>query len=145
MKNPKSTLLVVLQLTALFFIFLTGDLIPADIVITGMLLLGVFLAVWAVYALRTTRFSILPEVPDNAALVTAGPYKIIRHPLYTALIIIAQALIINEPTIPRIIAFLVLVAVLLVKTEMEEKYLDKHFKEYGEYKVNTQKLIPYIY
>jgi protein-S-isoprenylcysteine O-methyltransferase Ste14 len=145
MKNPKSTLLVILQLTSLFFIFLTGELIPADPFVVAMVLIGIFLGLWAFYALRATKFSILPELPENAALVTAGPYTIIRHPMYTSMLIIGQALVLNEPTFPRIIALLVLIGVLLVKTEVEEQYLDRHFKEYGAYKEKTKKLIPYLY
>lgn len=145
MKNTKSSLLVALQLLSLFYIFWTGDIIPNDPMTIAVLLLGAFLSLWAFYALRTTKFSILPEVPENSALVTAGPYKIIRHPMYTGIMLIAAALVTYDFSFDRVLALLLLFGVLLYKTELEEKYLDKHFKEYGSYKSQTKKLVPYLY
>jgi protein-S-isoprenylcysteine O-methyltransferase Ste14 len=144
-KNTTSLILVAIQLLSLFFILVTGTIIPSDPLIATLLVLGVFLTAWAFYALRTTKFSLLPEIPENAALVTAGPYRIIRHPIYTGIIVIALSLVINQPSPTRLVAFVVLAGVLLYKTELEEKYLDKHFKEYGNYKMQTQKLIPFLY
>lgn len=145
MKNAKSSILVVIQLLSLFYILGTGEIIPSDPLTLILLFGGILLSLWAVYALRTTRFSILPEVPENAALVTAGPYRIIRHPLYTGIMLIAAALVINDYSVDRLIALVLLYGVLFFKTEVEEKYLDKHFKEYGNYKAQTKKLIPYFF
>lgn len=145
MKISQSQLLVAVQLIALFYILITGEIIPSDPLLAMLLVVGVFLTAWAFYAMRTTKFSILPEIPENAALVTAGPYRIIRHPMYTGIILIALALVVNEPSALRLIAFVFLAGVLLYKTELEERYLDKHFKEYGSYKAQTQKLIPFLY
>ncbi|HRN96794.1 MAG TPA: isoprenylcysteine carboxylmethyltransferase family protein [Candidatus Levybacteria bacterium] len=145
MKGSKSTLLVLIQLVALFYIFFTGEVIPTYSISLALLLGGVFLSVWAFYALRTTKFSLLPEVPESAALVTGGPYKLIRHPMYLGIMLIATALVFNDYSLERFIALIILHVVLLVKTNIEEKYLDKHFKEYGTYKAQTKKLIPYLY
>lgn len=145
MKNPKSLLLVVCQIITMAYIFVTGPIFPADPVFLILFLLGAALGVWAVYSFRTTKFHILPEVPENAALVTAGPYKIIRHPMYTSTLFITLALVVNHPTPTRIFTYLLLVAALLLKTEFEERYLERHFKEYEAYREDTQKLLPYIY
>lgn len=144
-KNTKSLVLVTIQVLSIAYLFISGPLIPSDIVFLIVLIAGVFLGVWSLYALRGTRFSILPEIPENAALVTAGPYRIVRHPLYTSILLITSALLVNEPSALRLIVFGVLVGVLLIQTQMEESYLDKHFKEYGSYKAQTQKLIPFLY
>ena len=144
-KNTKSLLLVIVQLLSIAYLFFSGPLIPTDIIILLVFIAGVFLGVWALYAFRGTRFSVLPEIPENAALVTAGPYRIIRHPIYTSILLITGALLINEPSPLRLIVFIVLLAVLLIKTQIEETYLDHHFKEYGNYKAQTQKLIPFLY
>jgi protein-S-isoprenylcysteine O-methyltransferase Ste14 len=145
MKNPKSLILIAIQLVTLLYLFITGPLIPSDPIIFLIFIAGIALGLWAAYSFRTTKFTWLPEIPENAALVTAGPYRIIRHPMYTAVILITAALLINEPSAPRLIVWVILLADLLYKTMLEESYLHHHFKQYGEYVVNTQRLIPFLY
>lgn len=145
MNNPKSLVLIAVQVITLLYLFVTGPIIPTDPVILLIFLAGVALGVWAVYSFRTTKFSWLPEIPENAALVTAGPYRIIRHPMYTAVLLITAALLINEPSASRLIAWAILLVDLLYKTSLEESYLHHHFKQYGEYLANTQRLIPFLY
>jgi protein-S-isoprenylcysteine O-methyltransferase Ste14 len=100
--------------------------------------------VFAVYILtRLGRsFSILPE---GRKLVTAGPYKIIRHPLY-----VAEAM----ATLGTMILFFSPAAVALViaqtatqlgRIHYEEIVLRKTFPEYSAYARTTARLIPGIY
>lgn len=144
-KNSKSLVLVFLQLFAIGYLLFTGPVIPGDPIILIILLAGLFLGLWSIYAFRTTKFNILPEVPENAALVTAGPYKLIRHPMYTSILLITTALLISEPLPSRLLVYFLLVGVILYKMGIEEKYLDKHFKEYGNYKAQTHKILPFLY
>ncbi len=144
-KNIKSIVLVFIQLFAIGYLFFSGPLIPEDPFVFIIFIAGVFLAIWSLYAFRTTKFNLLPEIPENAALVTSGPYRLIRHPMYTSILLIATSLLISDPLPSRMLVFVVLVGVVLYKTHMEEKYLDRHFKEYGNYKAQTQKLVPFLY
>ena len=145
MKNKKTLLLVLIQLFAIVYILFSGPVLPSDPIILLIFLGGIFLATWSLYAFRTTKFNLLPEVPENAALVTAGPYRIIRHPMYTGILLITAALVISEPLPSRMLVFALLLGVMLYKTHLEEQYLDRHFKEYGNYKAQTQRLIPFLY
>lgn len=144
-EKQTSYLLLIVQILSLVFIFLTGPLIPSDSVTLLVLLLGLGIGIWAAFTFRTTKFSLLAEIPENAALIIDGPYRVIRHPMYTSVMLIAAALVVNEPSPSRLIALIVLAATLFIKMEREEVYLNRHFKEYGEYKAKTQKLIPFLY
>jgi len=140
-----SKIIVALQLILMLFIFLSGHIIPRNPIYLVLFLTGVFLGIWAVYSFRSTRFSISPQVAKNASLITSGPYQYIRHPMYSAVILVCFSLVANSPTLERIIALIILTAVLIYKTSMEEKFLHNHFKEYGIYVKKTKKLIPFIY
>ncbi len=91
------------------------------------------------------RFNITPDLKENSKLMRYGPYKFVRHPMYSALIIMTLALVINDFTFFRIGAWIFLVLVLNYKSNIEEKYLNDKFTEYSDYKLKTKKLVPYIF
>jgi len=100
--------------------------------------------IFALYALHHLgrSFSILPE---GRELVTSGPYRFVRHPLY-----IAEAF----ATIGAMIHFFSIAAIALVGAQFflqflrmyyEEKVLRSTFPEYKAYSRRTARLIPGIY
>ncbi len=91
------------------------------------------------------RFNIFPQLLKNSLFITSGPYKIVRHPMYTSIIFITLIWIINEFSIIRLMAWLLLIFVLNGKTLYEEKILQKEFPEYYEYQAKTKRLIPFLY
>src|SRR3989344_7409217 len=100
----KSYLIVAIQLTALVFILLSGPLLSRQKGLLALELIGVFLGLWAIFEFRNTTFKITPEVGEGANLVVSGPYKFLRHPMYTGLLFIAFSLIMDAFTNMRLIA-----------------------------------------
>lgn len=141
----KSYLIVAIQLTALVFILLSGPLFARQRGLLVLELIGIFLGLWAIFEFRKTTLRITPEVGEGAILVVSGPYRFIRHPMYTSLILIVLALILDLFTTARLIAGLILFLDLLVKIRFEEDYLNRHFKNYKQYAKYTYKIIPFIY
>jgi protein-S-isoprenylcysteine O-methyltransferase Ste14 len=84
-------------------------------------------------------------MPEARALVTSGPYRYVRHPLYVAeeLAIIGVSLQYRSPAA----LFLLLAQFWLQVQRMqcEEKVLADAFPRYGEYCRGTARLIPGIY
>ncbi len=144
-KNIYPSILTSLQLISLVYILISGPVIADSI--NGFLveIAGIFLGVLAIIIMKPGNFNIRPLIKKGGVLVTNGPYRIIRHPMYTAQIIALTPLIIEYFTYYRLIAILMLTIVLLVKIEFEEKLLIEHFKDYSEYIKKTKKLIPFIY
>lgn len=140
-----SLILVIVQLLSLGFIILTRPVIPSNILLIFLLILGLFLGLWALWEIRKSKFSPLPEVRKGSKLITSGPYKIIRHPMYTSLLLIGTVLVANSFSFPRFLALVILAVVLLIKINYEEKLLIRHFKEYSSYQKRTYKLIPFLY
>lgn len=137
--------LVTIQLGCLLYILVSGPVISNNA--AGLLIecAGIFLALLAIYVIKINNFNITPTVKQNSELITSGPYRIIRHPMYIAQLIAALPLVIDYFSWPRFIAFLILLIILLVKIEYEEKLLIAHFPDYMAYKERTSKLIPYVY
>ena len=136
--------LVVVQVTSIFILALTGEIIPSSTMLFLLQTLFVIFGVWAMVEMKF-RFNIFPELLKNSSLVTSGPFKIVRHPIYTSGIFITLIWIINDFSYLRLFVWLLLVFILNIKTLYEEKILDKEFSDYKYYKNKTKKLIPFLY
>lgn len=139
----RSLIIVLIQMVCSIYIVLSGGIFPANILSIIILLIGLALGVWAMLEFKF-RFNIFPELLSDSILVTSGPYRFIRHPIYTAVLLITIAYVINNPTSITIILWIILLIVLNIKLRYEEKLLEERFSEYGEYKTKTKTLLPFV-
>ena len=86
---------------------------------------------WDVAA-RLTLGRNIGFVPAQRRLVTSGPYRIVRHPIYTALFVAEIAVVLENFSLVNLILSLFFVAIFVVKTLMEERFLAED-PEYAEY------------
>ena len=138
-------LLVTFQLSALGYIAVSGPLFSKSWYGLLIEIVGVALAVWAVAIMRSNA-NVAPIPKKNGVLITKGPYKIIRHPMYTAQVMAVFPLVIEHDTNYRVAALIILTLTLLYKLHYEEKRLVNHFGlAYSEYKKTSKRVLPFIY
>lgn len=90
------------------------------------------------------NFSIYPRPRDGARLITTGPYRCVRHPMYGALVIMMIGIAgYNGGARPWLGAVLV-TAVVVTKALVEERLLISHFPGYPEYARRTWRFIPFV-
>lgn len=141
-----SAVLVLFQFAALGCLILTGPLLARDMPIFLLQLLGALVACAALWQMAGTRWHIRPDVHPNARLITRGIYRRIRHPMYTATILITLSWLYLRFTPLRVQAFALLLVVILIKIFYEERALTIRFgKAYTDYKRYTKRLIPHIF
>jgi len=102
----------------------------------GLVLLAAGLAfmLWALLTFLAARTAVIPNRPASR-LVTAGPYRFSRNPMYTGLTVfyVGLTLIINSAW-PLLLLPLVIMALLSMVIQREERYLNSAFgEEYAEY------------
>ncbi|HAQ64780.1 MAG TPA: isoprenylcysteine carboxyl methyltransferase [Bacteroidales bacterium] len=102
------------------------------------------LACWAIIAMRRSRINIMPDLLPGALLITTGPYRLIRHPMYTSLLILFIPLVATQYSHQRLSALLGLLIVLVIKIIKEEKQLKATFQDYSAYRVRTYYLFPWL-
>jgi protein-S-isoprenylcysteine O-methyltransferase Ste14 len=141
----KSYTLVVIQLTVLLLFALTGPWIARSTFWLLLEGLGGVLGLWSVWTMRIGNFNIRPEVKATSRLVRRGPYRWIRHPMYTALLLVTLALLLERFTPWRLLYWLILLVDLLIKLRYEETLLTAHFDEYAAYCRQTKRLLPLVY
>ena len=105
---------------------------------------GGALAIWTLAFNRLGNFNILPEVKSDARLITNGPYAYIRHPMYSALMLLVFGVAGLHANWVNVLAACALVAVLAVKSSVEEKRLEHAFEEYRDYASRVGRFVPRI-
>lgn len=145
-RNPKSLVLVLAQSLLLLHLFLTGPVVPTNLLSRILEFGGVGLGLWSLWSMRITAIQITSDVAPDSNLVTDGPFEFIRHPMYLAVILVSIGLLLNMVTTLRVLSTLLLAANLVIKANYEEMLLVKYFKKnYEDYQRKTKKFIPFIY
>jgi protein-S-isoprenylcysteine O-methyltransferase Ste14 len=106
---------------------------------------GFLLAIWARRVLGR-HWSGEITIKVDHELVRTGPYKHIRHPIYTALLMLYLGAAIVSGQWHALVGFALAVIAYLRKIGLEEANLRRAFpKEYDEYRQHTRALAPRIY
>lgn len=141
----KSLLFVIIQFACLGLIALTGPLFPSTAALLVLEFLGVGLGIWAILVMRIGNFNITPDPLKHSQLVTTGPYRVIRHPMYLAILLTTLPLIIYSFNPFRLTIWLILLLDLLLKLNYEENLLVVKLAGYDGYMERSYRLVPYIY
>ena len=109
----------------------------------------VFLAAYALYAevmRENVWLSRTIEVQENQQVVSTGLYGIVRHPMYSAtlLLFLSMPLVLGSPWSFAIM--LLYIPIIALRIRNEEQVLERELKGYTEYKQRVKyKLIPFIW
>jgi len=87
----------------------------------------------------------LPYPREDGSLVKTGIYGIVRHPLYSGLILAALAWTIFQISLSHLAATAILLVFFEIKSSREETWLLQKYPDYSEYRQRVKKLIPGIY
>jgi len=114
---------------------------PALVLLGGAIMLGA----WSVVHNRPGNFNIHPEPKASGQLITEGPYRFMRNPMYSALLLFAAAEVIAYADRWKIICWFALALVLLAKSLLEERGLRARFPEYAVYTKRVRRFIPGVF
>jgi protein-S-isoprenylcysteine O-methyltransferase Ste14 len=106
---------------------------------------GVFLGLWAIYVMKIGNFNVIPVPKEHGVLRIKGPYRLIRHPMYTSILLFALPELVCYFSYTRFIVFTLLQMTLLLKLNYEEKLLIQKFPEYKNYMKKSKRIIPFIF
>ncbi len=87
----------------------------------------------------------MPHPRDDAQFVEVGIYRVIRHPMYAALITAALGWVLITTSVPAAAATAALAVWLDLKSRREEAWLRGRYPEYEAYRRRTHRFIPGAY
>lgn len=110
---------------------------------------GVVLASYILYilVLKTNTFaSRVVEVEEGQQVITSGPYALVRHPMYLAMILMMTATPLALGSYWAMLPSTLFILLLAARAKNEEELLQKELKGYSEYMQKTRyRLFPGIW
>ena len=105
---------------------------------------GMLFCVWA-RAILGTNWSARVTIKANHELVRQGPYQIVRHPIYTGLLIGLLGTAFVYGFAGCFVGVLVIGFAFWLKSQTEEQFMVQQFgDQYLQYRQQVRALIPYI-
>jgi len=106
---------------------------------------GLALGLWALTCNRPGNFNIRPTPRAGGQLVRSGPYRWIRHPMYSAVLMVASAFAWAGAVPAGWLGLVLLVAVLTFKALLEERWMLAEHADYADYQGRTRRFVPGVY
>jgi protein-S-isoprenylcysteine O-methyltransferase Ste14 len=119
-----------------------GNIPPATLLLGGAALA---LMAWTLLHNRLGNFNIRPLPKTYGSLVTSGPYRWIRHPMYTAVLLGGAALALMSAPAPGWTVWAGLALVLFVKSTFEERWMREQHPAYRDYATQSKRFVPLIF
>ncbi len=140
----KNFIFAFLQFLLLFYLLFSGPLYIFSIPFVLILIVSILLIFWAILVKQLNKPH--KSTPRGVYLVTGGPYEIVRHPVYTGLLLFVINYSQGYYSMFQYLAFLLFLVLILLRINHDEEMTKRFFKhEYSKYKKRVKRLIPYIY
>lgn len=147
---------IVIKLSGLMFLagFITAGLdfrfgwfpLPTGVVVGAAIM---FLAAYILYAevLReNTYLSRTIEVQENQKVIDTGLYGIVRHPMYSATLLLFLSMPLVLGSLFSFVIFLVYPLIIAKRIKGEEEFLERELAGYSEYKQKVKyRLLPFVW
>jgi len=143
MRKAVSELALVLMIGVLAVLAATGNLFEAAPALIVIQLGAVGLAVWARRSFPRDGFRVV-ATPGADTLVQRGPYRFIRHPMYSAALLLVWSGAIAHASVWTICAGALATGVVVVRIGVEERLLQARYASYAHYARATKALIPFV-
>lgn len=84
-------------------------------------------------------------VKEDHALIRTGPYAIVRHPIYSGLLLAIIGSALARGDVAALLAIAFMLYAVLRRVSIEERWMSETFGQaYVDYKATTPALVPFV-
>jgi protein-S-isoprenylcysteine O-methyltransferase Ste14 len=138
-----SVLAFVLMVLGLTWLILRGEVVARSIPAIAVQIAAVVLMIAARITFGSRSFHAAAN-PTEGGLVTSGPYRWFRHPIYAAILYFVWSTAIDHHTWQAIAAALVITTGASLRMVAEETLLVEKYPEYAAYRSRTARVVPFL-
>jgi protein-S-isoprenylcysteine O-methyltransferase Ste14 len=144
MQSMKSPLPLLIVIAAIVALGVSGNLFSPSPFVIAAQVAAVLLNLWARLSFQRGTFRVTAG-PSADSLITRGPYRVVRHPMYISALIFIWAGVASHVS-PLTLAIGILVtAVCIARVVVEDRLLRSRYPDYPEYARATKALIPFVF
>jgi len=122
----------------------TRNLFSSSPFVISLQVVALLLFLWARATFGRRSYHVVAD-PTEGGLVTGGPYRYIRHPIYAAFCLFTWAGVAAHWSWSSGLCGGLILGSAVMRIFCEEALVGARYPEYAQYKVRTWRMIPYVY
>ncbi len=135
---------LLLVVAAIVALLVTGNLLTWSPLVIVVQVAAVALNVWARRSFQKGTFRI-SAAPGGSAVMRDGPYRFVRHPMYSAALLFIWAGVLSHLSLFTLAIGVGATVVAVARVVAEERILRSELADYDEYSRTTKALVPYLF
>lgn len=139
-----SALPLVVVVAAIVLLGVTGNLFVLSPLVIAVQAAALALSIWARRSFHKGAFRVT-AAPGGSSIVRTGPYRLVRHPMYSAMLLFLWAAVLSHRSRFTLAIGIVVTSVVIARVVVEERLLRAAYPDYGEYARSTRALVPYLF
>ena len=119
--------------------------LPIALAGLALAICGIGFSIWARLILGE-NWSSSPSIKQDHALIVTGPYRVVRHPIYTGFLFALLGSALQHGLVRSFLAVLTCAVGLYLKVSVEEDFMVQRFGDaYLRYRRNVSALVPFLF
>jgi protein-S-isoprenylcysteine O-methyltransferase Ste14 len=142
--RTRSIVSFVLLVVTLLVLIERGSILADSVLFGAAQIIAVAIMVWARVTFGHRSFHAGAN-PTEGGLVTTGPYRYIRHPIYASILLFIWAGVLSHLSFIDAMLAVAATGFAFLRLLAEEHLVQVRYPEYTEYAARTKRLIPFLY
>lgn len=134
---------LIIVISAIAVLAATGNLFAASAPVIALQVIALGLSVWSRRSFPKGTFRVA-AAPGAASIIRRGPYRFIRHPMYTAVLLFIWTAVLSHRSLVSLAVGAIVTLVVAIRVVAEERVLRARYADYADYARSTKAIVPFI-